>query len=75
MARFILDIAINKNGKEKDAIIKEVYENLIKTFEGYIASAYCIDKTNENQFHMPEIKNKLSKKQIENFNNILKDSV
>ena len=74
MARFILDV--NSNGsykmdiKQVDKICKSMNEEL---FDGEIFRIVCIDDTTDNQFHEEEDNNKISEKQIINYNNFLKE--
>ena len=74
MARFILDV--NQCGKYKmdtkkvDKICKSMSEEL---FDGEVFRIVCIDDTTDNQFHEEEIDNKVSEKQITNYNNFLKE--
>ena len=79
MARFILDV--NSKGKYKmdikqiDKICKSMSEEL---FDGEIFIITCIDDTTDNQFYIDDedtkyTDNKLSKKQIDNYNKSLKE--
>ena len=74
MARFILDV--NSNGsyrmdiKQVDKICKSMNEEL---FDGEIFRIVFIDNTTDNQFHEEEDNNKVSEKQITNYNNFLKE--
>ena len=77
MARFILDV----NSKGSHTISEEKVEKILRTmteelFDGEVFIITCIDKTTENQFYIDDEEtkytdNKLSKKQIENYNKIL----
>ena len=74
MARFILDV--NQCGKYKmdtkkvDKICKSMSEEL---FDGEVFRIVCIDDTTDNQFNEEEDNNKISEKQITNYNNFLKE--
>ena len=73
MARFILDVVDNKykmDIKQVDKIWKSMSEDL---FNGEVFRIVCIDNTSDNQFHDEEDKNKISKKQIDNYNKFLKE--
>ena len=78
MARFILDV--NSKGKYKmdikqvDRICKSMSEELF----GEIFTITCIDDTTDNQFYIDDedtkyTDNKLSKKQIDNYNKHLEE--
>ena len=69
MPRFILDVANTKF--EGDINTKQFMEDLCEKYGNNFVSIVCIDKTNENQFYDEPIKNKLSKNQIQNYNNYL----
>jgi len=69
MPRFILDVANTKF--ESDVDTKQFMEDLCEKYGNHFVSIVCIDKTNDNQFYDEPIKNKLSKKQIQNYNNYL----
>ena len=74
MARFILDVAVEE-GIEK--VLKACCdENLM----GGSVTITCIDETTDNQFYIDDEEagysytdNKLSEKQITNYNNFLKE--
>ena len=71
MPRFILDVANTKY--EGDLDTKVFMEELCERFGNHFLSVVCIDKTNDNQFHDDDYtKNKLTKEQIQNYNNYLK---
>ena len=72
MPRFILDVANTKY--EGDLDTKAFMEELCDKFGNHILSVVCVDKTNDNQFHDNAKKNKLSKEQIQNYNNYLEDT-
>ena len=70
MARFILDVDVEE-GIEK--VIKACCD---ETLMGGSVTIICIDKTTDNQFYIDDEEtkytdNKLSKKQIENYNKFL----
>ena len=60
MARFIIDIA-NLSEIEIDNFMEELTDNTNK-----IITIHCIEKTNDNQFHEENHRNRLSEKQIQN---------
>lgn len=62
MARFIIDIA-NLSEIEIDNFMEELTDNTNK-----IITIHCIEKTNDNQFHERNYRNRLSEKQIQNYN-------
>ena len=62
MARFIIDIA-NLSDIEIDNFMEELTDNTNK-----IITIHCIEKTNDNQFHERNYRNRLSEKQIQNYN-------
>jgi nicotinic acid phosphoribosyltransferase len=68
MPRFILDVA-NTN---KDLDTKAFMEELCEKFGNHFLSVVCVDKTNDSQFHDDAKKNKLSKEQIQNYNDYLR---
>ena len=79
MARFILDVnskGSHTMGEEQvDKILKKMSEEL---FDGEVFTITCIDKTTDNQFYIDDEEtkytdNKLSGKQIKNYNKILKN--
>ena len=70
MPRFILDVANTKY--EGDLDTKAFMEELCDRFGNHFVSIVCVDKTNDNQFYDEPMKNKLSKKQIQNYDNYLK---
>jgi hypothetical protein len=71
MPRFILDVANTKY--EGDLDTKAFMEELCERFGNHFLSVVCIDKTNDNQFHDDDYtKNKLTKEQIQNYNNYLR---
>jgi hypothetical protein len=71
MPRFILDVANTKH--EGDLDTKAFMEELCERFGNHFLSVVCIDKTNDSQFHDDDYtKNKLTKEQIQNYNNYLK---
>ena len=72
MPRFILDVANTKY--EGDLDTKAFMEELCEKFGNHFLSVVCVDKTNDNQFHDDAKKNKLSKEQIQNYNNYLEDT-
>ena len=72
MPRFILDVANTKY--EGDLDTKAFMEELCDKFGNHILSVVCVDKTNDNQFHDIAKKNKLSKEQIQYYNNYLEDT-
>jgi hypothetical protein len=72
MPRFILDVANTKY--EGDLDTKAFMEELCDKFGNHFLSVICVDKTNDNQFHDDAKKNKLSKEQIQNYNNYLEDT-
>tara|TARA_A100001201_G_scaffold141005_1_gene135370 strand:+ start:173 stop:406 length:234 start_codon:yes stop_codon:yes gene_type:complete len=74
MARFILDVN-SKNSykmsiKQIDEICQSIDEQLLN---GEIFRIVCIDDTTDNQFYEIQSKNKLSSKQINNYNKYLKE--
>ena len=69
MPRFILDVANTKYDGDLDT--KAFMKELCDRFGNYFVSVVCIDKTNDNQFHDDAEENKLSKTQIQNYNNYL----
>jgi hypothetical protein len=72
MPRFILDVANTKY--EGDLDTKAFMEELCERYGNRFVSVVCIDKTNDNQFHDDDYtKNKLTKEQIQNYNNYLKE--
>ena len=81
MARFILDVVDNKykmDIEQIDKICKSMSEEL---FGGLSFIITCIDKTTDNQFYIDDEEagysytdNKLSEKQITNYNNFLKEN-
>ena len=66
MARFIIDVA-NVNDKDIKALCITLSEIVGEKHDYGIASAVCIDPTNDNQFHDDATKNKLSAKQLKNY--------
>ena len=70
MPRFILDVANTKY--EGDLDTKAFMEELCERFGNHFVSIVCVDKTNDNQFYDEPMKNRLSKKQIQNYDNYLK---
>ena len=70
MPRFILDVANTKY--EGDLNTKAFMEELCERYGNHFLSVVCVDKTNDNQFNEESIKNKLSKEQIQNYNNYLR---
>ena len=58
------------SSKQIDKICKSMSEEL---FDGEIFRIVCIDDTTDNQFHVVESKNKISKKQINSYNKFLKE--
>jgi hypothetical protein len=66
MARFIIDIA-NLSEIEIDNFMEELTDNTNK-----IITINCIEKTNDNQFHEENHRNRLSEKQIQNYNKLIK---
>jgi hypothetical protein len=71
MPRFILDVANTKYDGDLDT--KAFMEELCERFGNHFLSVVCIDKTNDNQFHDDDYtKNKLTKEQIQNYNNYLR---
>ena len=78
MARFILDVVDDKykmDIKQIDKICKSMSEEL---FDGLSFIITCIDKTTDNQFYIDDedtryTDNKLSEKQIKNYNKILEN--
>jgi hypothetical protein len=68
MARFILDIANLDSEK-----INMVMETICELSSGEIFTIHCIDETNDNQFYDDSTKNILSKKQIANHKEQLKN--
>ena len=74
MARFILDVETeyDKNNNVLTDIKKgcEIFadEYLSQKFNGGVVSITCIDKHNTGQFHEKNRFNKLTSKQIRNFN-------
>ena len=73
MARFILDVnsknSYEMSKKQIGEICKSINEKLLN---GEIFRIVCIDKTTDNQFYETESKNRLSNKQIDNYNKYLK---
>ena len=78
MARFILDVVDDKykmDIKQIDKICKSMSEEL---FDGLSFVITCIDETTDNQFYIDDedtryTDNKLSEKQIKNYNKILEN--
>jgi hypothetical protein len=71
MPRFILDVANTKY--EGDLDTKAFMEELCDKFGNHFLSVVCVDKTNDNQFHDDDYtKNKLTKEQIQNYNDYLR---
>ena len=70
MPRFILDVENTKY--EGDLDTKAFMEELCERYGNHFLSVVCVDKTNDNQFNEESIKNKLSKEQIQNYNNYLR---
>jgi hypothetical protein len=71
MPRFILDVANTKF--EGDLDTKVFMEELCEKFGNHFLSVVCVDKTNDNQFHDDDYtKNKLTKEQIQNYNDYLR---
>ena len=74
MARFILDVnsknSYKMSEKQIDEICQSINEQLLN---GEIFRIVCIDETTDNQFHETQSKNKLNNKQINNYNNYLKE--
>ena len=74
MARFIVDVETeyDKNNKIITDVKKgcEIFadENLSQQFNGGVISITCIDEHNTAQFHGQAHRNKLTTKQIRNFN-------
>ena len=76
MARFILDVVDDKykmDIKQVDKICKAMSEEL---FDGLSFIIVCIDDTTDNQFYIDDehskyTDNKLSEKQIDNYNKFL----
>ena len=75
MARFILDVnsknSYEMSEKQIDEICKSINEKLLN---GEIFRIVCIDKTTDNQFYETQSKNRLSNKQIDNYNKHLKEA-
>ena len=77
MARFILDVVDDKykmDIEQVDKICKAMSEELF----GEIFTITCIDDTTDNQFYIDDedtkyTDNKLSKKQIDNYNKHLEE--
>jgi uncharacterized protein YneF (UPF0154 family) len=79
MARFILDVnskgSYKMSEKQIDKILRKMSEEL---FDGEVFIITCIDRTTDNQFYIDDedtkyTDNKLSEKQIKNYNKILKE--
>jgi hypothetical protein len=70
MPRFILDVANTEY--EGDLDTKAFMVELCERLGNHFISVVCIDKTNENQFHEDLTKNKLTKNQINSYNEYLK---
>jgi len=70
MPRFILDVANTNGDGELDT--KAFMEELCERFGNHFLSVVCVDKTNDSQFHEDAKKNKLSKEQIQNYNDYLR---
>ena len=71
MPRFILDVANTKYEGNLDT--KAFMEELCEKFGNHFLSVVCVDKTNDNQFHDDDYtKNKLTKEQIQNYNDYLR---
>ena len=76
MARFILDVAdadYRMDANKIDKICKTMSEELL---DSPLFTIVCIDDTTDNQFYIDDLgykftDNKLSKKQIDNYNNYL----
>ena len=72
MPRFILDVANTKGDGDLDT--KAFMEELCERFGNHFLSVVCVDKTNDNQFHDDDYtKNKLTKEQIQNYNDYLRN--
>ena len=72
MPRFILDVANTKYEGNLDT--KAFMEELCEKFGNHFLSVVCVDKTNDNQFHDDDYtKNKLTKEQIQNYNDYLRN--
>ena len=65
--RFILDIANKTESKPE-------MEKIIDFLSDEIATIHCIDKSNSSQFYEETEKNILTKKQIRNYNNQMKNT-
>ncbi len=88
MARFILDFMINEEGEKREELIGKVLDLLERDelLSQGVTTINCIDETNDNQFWHKDsffkegvghvttsaMMNKISEKQIENYNNSLK---
>ena len=80
MARFILDVVDDKykmDIEQIDKICKAMSEEL---FDGLSFIITCIDDTTDNQFYIDDentkyTDNKISKKQIDNYNKWLKSGM
>lgn len=71
MPRFILDVANTRFDGDLDT--KAFMNDLCEKYGNHFVSIVCIDKSNENQFHDDDYtKNKLSKEQIQSYNNYLR---
>ena len=70
MPRFILDVANTRF--DGDLNTKAFMEELCERYGNHFVSVVCVDNTNNNQFYDEPIKNKLSKTQIDNYNNYLR---
>ena len=55
--------------EQVNKVCKSISEDLLN---GEVFRIVCIDNTTDNQFHDEEDKNKISKKQIDNYNKFLK---
>ena len=70
MPRFILDVANTKY--EGDLDTKAFMEELCEKCGNHFLILVFVDKTNDNQFDDDAKKNKLSKEQIQNYNDYLR---
>ncbi len=74
MARFILDVNSEGSYKMSDEQVNKVCKSISEDLlNGEVFRIVCIDNTTDNQFHDEEDKNKISKKQIDNYNKFLKE--
>ena len=81
MARFILDVNSKGSGRMSDEQMEQITGAMSEElFDGEVFIITCIDRTTDNQFYIDDedtklTDNKLSKKQIDNYNRILESDM